>query len=32
VDKGDEGSKKFQRRFDGKGRFIDVMAMTPDGG
>ena len=31
VDKGDEGIKKFQCRFDGKGRFIDVMAMTPDG-
>ncbi len=31
VDKGNEGIKKFQCRFDGKGRFIDVMAMTPDG-
>lgn len=31
VDKGNEGIKTFQCRFDGKGRFIDVMAMTPDG-
>jgi len=31
VDKGNEGIKKFKCRFDAKGRFIDVMAMTPDG-
>ena len=31
VDKGSEGIKKFKCRFDTKGRFIDVMAMTPDG-
>ena len=31
VDKGTEGIKKFKCRFDAKGRFIDVMAMTPDG-
>lgn len=31
VDKGDEGIKQFQCRFDGKGRFVDVTAMTPDG-
>jgi len=31
VDKGSEGIKKFKCRFDAKGRFIDVMAMTPDG-
>jgi len=31
VDKGNEGIKKFKCRFDAKGRFIDVMALTPDG-
>ncbi|MGO4436771.1 hypothetical protein [Rhizobium sp. RAF56] len=31
VDKGNEGIKKFQCRYDAKGRFIDVMALTPDG-
>ena len=31
VDKGTDGIKKFKCRFDAKGRFIDVMAMTPDG-
>jgi hypothetical protein len=31
VDKGSEGIKKFKCRFDSKGRFIDVMALTPDG-
>jgi hypothetical protein len=31
VDKGSDGIKKFKCRFDTKGRFIDVMAMTPDG-
>ena len=31
VDKGTEGMKRFQCRFDAKGRFIDVMAMTSDG-
>jgi hypothetical protein len=31
VDKGSEGIKKFKCRFDAKGRFIDVMALTPDG-
>ncbi len=31
VDKGSEGIKKFKCRFDTKGRFIDLMAMTPDG-
>jgi len=31
VDKGTEGIKKFKCRFDAKGRFIDVVAMTPDG-
>lgn len=31
VDKGGEGMKTFQCRFDNKGRFIDVMALTPDG-
>ena len=31
VDKGAEGIKTFKCRFDAKGRFIDVMAMTADG-
>jgi len=31
VDKGNEGMKRFQCRFDAKGRFIDVMALTSDG-
>ncbi len=31
VDKGTEGIKKFKCRFDAKGRFIDVMALTSDG-
>jgi hypothetical protein len=31
VDKGSEGIKKFKCRFDAKGRFVDVMALTPDG-
>ena len=31
VDKGSEGIKRFKCRFDAKGRFIDVMALTPDG-
>ena len=31
VDKGSEGMKKFKCRFDAHGRFIDVMALTPDG-
>jgi len=31
VDKGSEGIKKFKCRFDAKGRFVDVMAMTADG-
>jgi hypothetical protein len=31
VDKGNEGIKMFKCRFDAKGRFIDVMAMTQDG-
>ncbi len=31
VDKGSEGIKKFKCRFDPKGRFVDVMALTPDG-
>lgn len=31
VDKGSEGIKAFKCRFDARGRFIDVMAMTPDG-
>ena len=31
VDTGTEGIKKFKCRFDAKGRFIDVMAMTSDG-
>lgn len=31
VDKGTEGIKRFKCRFDRRGNFIDVMAMTPDG-
>lgn len=31
VDLGDQGVKKFLCRFDKKGNFIDVMAMTSDG-
>ena len=31
VDKGTEEIKKFQCRFDAKGMFIDVMAITADG-
>jgi hypothetical protein len=31
VDKGSEGIKKFRCRFDARGRFVDVVAMTPDG-
>ncbi len=31
VDKGQEGIKKLRCRFTGERRFIDVMAMTPDG-
>jgi hypothetical protein len=31
VDKGSEGIKAFTCRFDKKGNFIDVMAMTSDG-
>lgn len=31
VDKGNEGIKQFRCRFDAQGRFIDVMALTPDG-
>lgn len=31
VDKGNEGVKRFECRFDAKGRFIDVMALTSDG-
>lgn len=31
VDKGTEGIKTFKCRFDAKGRFVDVMALTPDG-
>lgn len=31
VDKGSEGIKKFKCRFDARGRFVDVMALTPDG-
>ena len=31
VDKGSEGIKKFKCRFDSKGRFMDVVAMTSDG-
>ncbi|MCX5517334.1 hypothetical protein OSH10_02700 [Kaistia defluvii] len=31
VDKGSEGIKAFACRFDRKGKFIDVMAMTSDG-
>ncbi|MGC6329570.1 hypothetical protein [Rhizorhabdus sp. FW153] len=31
VDKGVDGIKRFRCRFDARGRFIDVMAMTSDG-
>lgn len=31
VDKGPEGIKKFKCRFDTRGGFIEVMALTPDG-
>ncbi|MEQ7872780.1 hypothetical protein ABDK56_02070 [Sphingomonas sp. ASV193] len=31
ADKGSEGIKKFKCRYDKRGRFIDVLAMTPDG-
>lgn len=31
VDKGSEGIKQFKCRFDSRGRFIDVMALTSDG-
>jgi len=31
VDKGSEGIKRFKCRFDANGRFIEVMALTPDG-
>jgi len=31
VDKGREGIKKLRCRFTAERRFIDVMAMTPDG-
>jgi len=31
VDKGTEGIKTFKCRFDARGRFVDVMALTPDG-
>ncbi|WP_051504419.1 hypothetical protein [Sphingomonas jaspsi] len=31
VDKGNEGIKKFSCRYDARGRFIDVMALTSDG-
>ena len=31
VDKGSEGIKRFRCRFDAQRRFVDVMAMTPDG-
>ena len=31
VDKGDEGIKQFKCRFDAKGAFVDVMALTSDG-
>ncbi|WP_165321954.1 hypothetical protein [Rhizorhabdus phycosphaerae] len=31
VDKGAEGIRRFRCRFDARGRFIDVMAMTSDG-
>ena len=31
VDKGSEGIKRFKCRFDAKGRFLDVMSLTPDG-
>ncbi len=31
VDKGREGIKKFACRFDRRGNFIDVVAVTSDG-
>ena len=31
VDKGSEGVKRFRCSFDANGRFIEVMALTPDG-
>ena len=31
VDRGWEGIKAFKCRFDAKGRFVDAMALTPDG-
>jgi hypothetical protein len=31
VDQGTEGIKEFMCRFDSKGGFIDVMALTSDG-
>ena len=31
VDQGVDGIKKFKCRYDSKGRFKDVMALTPDG-
>lgn len=31
ADKGRDGIKRFRCRFDARNRFIDVMAMTPDG-
>lgn len=31
VDQGSRGMKRFRCRFDAHGRFIDVLAMTPDG-
>ncbi|MDF0541150.1 hypothetical protein PX699_02245 [Sphingobium sp. H39-3-25] len=31
ADQGRDGIKRFRCRFDARGRFIDVMAMTPDG-
>lgn len=31
VDKGSEGTKRFRCRYDAKSRFVDVMALTPDG-
>jgi len=31
ADQGRNGIKRFRCRFDARGRFIDVMAMTRDG-
>ena len=31
VDQGTEGMKQFKCRFDKKGAFVDVMALTSDG-